>query len=305
MGIGPQALQLTASLWKDGYFKNFKSVIELGSQDFAPNLEVAGNYIERLFGLNQIEQSILVPEKLYKVLGFEKYQCIDADGNHNALVYDLNKNFVQTHGYSEQFDLVTNHGTTEHVFDQLCAFHNVHNLCKKDGIMIHGLPFQGYLNHGFYNYHPSFYYDLAAANNYRVVGLYLNIHDSLGEITPYSDQLMKFLYTPPGTNMLLFAVLEKITDEEFCIPYNGRYIEISLLKGEYSSQKLISQPSIPSQISAPLLPEQSGQTSSELEQLRTQLHQAQTEIIAMKTSKFWKLRAQWFKVKTLMGLPRE
>ena len=42
-------------------------------------------------------------------------------------------------------------------------------------------------------------------------------------------------------------------------------------------------------------------TQREIEQLQTQLEQAPSEIAAMKTIKFWKLRTQWFQLKKWLG----
>ena len=35
--------------------------------------------------------------------------------------------------------------------------------------MFHGLPHQGQYDHGFFNYQPTFFFDLAAANNYQII----------------------------------------------------------------------------------------------------------------------------------------
>jgi len=236
MGIGIQELQLMLTLWKDGHFQNCKSVIEIGSQGIHANHSQVAAALERLGRFKRSDDNpkrIITAEEIYKSLGFEKYRCIDADGRLNSLVFDLNKDILHTYGYSEQFDLVTNHGTTEHCFDQMHAFQNIHNLCMPGGMMIHGLPFQGNLNHGHYNYQPKFFYDLAAANSYALVGMYLNIHNTVGDITPYSDELMNFLHMPPGTNMGLYVALKKTRDEEFRIPFDGMYLESSLFKDEY------------------------------------------------------------------------
>ncbi|MCW5314787.1 glycosyltransferase [Nostoc sp. KVJ3] len=47
------------------------------------------------------------------------------------------------------------------------------------------------------------------------------------------------------------------------------------------------------------------QLKSEIQSLKTKLKQAEDLIDAMKTSKFWKLRTAWFKVKKLLGIPSE
>jgi len=226
MGIGIQALNLTLTLYKDQLFDGFKSVIELGSQDISgtiPGLETVGVLSQALGIVPPKNPDAINPEWFYENIGFKKYNCIDMDGMHNALVFNLNEDLVSKYGFIEKYDLVTNHGTTEHCFNQYNAFRNIHNLCAKGGIMIHALPFQGYLNHGFFNYQPVFYYDLAAANNYQIIGIYLNIDASVGDISTYSDELMKFIKMDSDTTAALFVVMRKMNDQEFRIPYDEKY----------------------------------------------------------------------------------
>jgi hypothetical protein len=44
---------------------------------------------------------------------------------------------------------------------------------RPGGLAIHALPHQGGADHGFYNYHPTFFHDLAAANGYRLLMMVL------------------------------------------------------------------------------------------------------------------------------------
>ncbi len=204
--------------------------MEIGSQDIHAHQDHLAAALKNVSNFNRKDDNTITPESFYSQLGINKYQCIDVDGRHNALVFDLNKDIRKEYEYAEKFDLVTNHGTTEHCFDQYQAFRNIHNLCATGGLMIHGLPFQGYLNHGFYNYQPSFYYNLAISNGYALEGLYINIHSESGDLVPYSDEIMKYLHLPPGTDTLLFTVLKKMTDTEFMTPFDGNYREGNLLQ---------------------------------------------------------------------------
>ena len=73
--------------------------------------------------------------------------------------------------FSDRFDVVTNLGTAEHVFNQYQVFKSAHEKTNPGGIMIHALPNQGCYDHGFYNYHPTFVFDLSQANRYQIVTL--------------------------------------------------------------------------------------------------------------------------------------
>jgi len=42
---------------------------------------------------------------------------------------------------------------------------------------------------------------------------------------------------------------------------------------------------------------------SKLEESKTQLHKSESMVIAMQTSKFWQIRAAWFRLKKVFKLP--
>lgn len=104
------------------------------------------------------------------------YRAIDLNGTEVAWRYDLNRPLPT----DETFHVVTNFGTSEHVFDQAQIFRSIHALARPGGLMLHALPHQGGPNHGFFNYHPTFFHDLAAANGYRIAALFLMTPDGEG-----------------------------------------------------------------------------------------------------------------------------
>jgi hypothetical protein len=152
------------SVWTypHGFTEGF-NVLEFGSQDFAPTLGEAQAAIRREFAIANVAE-IQQPSDFYKAIGCDQYECIDLDGKHNAKKFDLNFDIREKYDFDVEFDLVTNHGTTEHLLNQYLAFANAHNLTAPDGVMVHALPFQGYQNHGMFNYNPSFFLDLAIAS---------------------------------------------------------------------------------------------------------------------------------------------
>ena len=234
MPITLAGLQLIASIYQDGVLSNYRSVMEIGAQDLTPKQDDVANLLSRLVGLQRNPDAVTTPELLYKSLGFTVYKCIDPDGPPHALRFDLNKDIVQDYDFSEQFHVVANHGTTEHVFDQCRAFKNIHDLCARNGIMMHEVPFHNRLNDGFFNYQPTFFYDLASANDYALVGIYLGL-PTVGDIMPYSDDMARVLF---GTHidMELLVVLQKMTERQFHNPYNGKYLKTCLLVDSYGTQ---------------------------------------------------------------------
>lgn len=211
------------------------SVVEIGAQDVCAAKEVIRQVYfdhvqgrsEQSDGSNIFGKEKYYAEDIYALAGFNHYVCIDACGNNNAIVYDLNNDLNSYYSFQETFDLVTNLGTSEHVFNQFSVFKNLHDLCKIGGVMIHALPMQGNVNHGFFNYHPRFIADLAAANNYEILKLAFTV-DYKSQLIEYTQDAFKKW---DSHDVLFYAVLRKLSDSEFNIPFDGMFASINRLKG--------------------------------------------------------------------------
>jgi hypothetical protein len=107
----------------------------------------------------------------YRLLGFADYVAIDVNDRYGSLVMDLNRDLVRDYDYRETFQLVTNNGTGEHVFNQDAIYRNVHQLTVPGGLMLHVMPFYEFVNHGFFAIQPNLYPALARANDYRLLAL--------------------------------------------------------------------------------------------------------------------------------------
>ena len=101
---------------------------------------------------------------LYGVFGYTTYRSIDLDDPRADWRCDLNHPV----DISEKFDMITNFGTAEHIFNIGEVFRSMHTLLKDGGIQLHIMPAFGDVNHGFYNVHPTVYFDVAKANDYVV-----------------------------------------------------------------------------------------------------------------------------------------
>lgn len=156
-------------------------------------------------------------------LGDHAYTAIDLDGvDERAHKLDLNTPL----SIEETYDVVCNFGTAEHVFNVYQVFKTIHERTKPGGLMIHGLPFQGWTDHGFYNFQPTFYFDLAEANQYgNVAFLYAEI--SPPRLVPIKDRstvLDMVERGEMGPNAMLFAAFRKPhEDEAFVAPRQGYY----------------------------------------------------------------------------------
>jgi hypothetical protein len=213
------------------------SVVEFGNQRYGAKGVVKGT------------EKALTTVGFYKCLGFDSYLALDVNTDMGAKIVDLNEPvFVQ--GWDQQFDLVTNNGTGEHIFDQASVFQNAHDLCKLAGVMLHVLPFSPWINHGFYSYNPILFRDLAAANGYRIMYIAIDHRDGgnddvLGNAEPWLFQeknpqgLIAFMNKKrakaPTPDLLMGVAMQKQTDHPFRKPLQGKY------QGDVASVALIDK----------------------------------------------------------------
>ncbi len=76
-------------------------------------------------------------------------------------------------GLRERYSLVYDGGTLEHVFDTRAALRNIFGLLCTDGVVAHASPVNGWVEHGFYQFSPTFFVDYYHANGWSPLGAYL------------------------------------------------------------------------------------------------------------------------------------
>jgi SAM-dependent methyltransferase len=194
VGIGPEPQQLLRDL--AAKLPARFSVCELGDQLYATTPIPFG----KRRGKRMWERAPAVA--FYKTLGCGRYESIDANGNGTVLA-DLNLPLDEAAWTNLcRFDLVTNVGTTEHVFNLAQCWRTIHDLTAPGGYIFAEQPTQGYPDHGFYNLQPTFVHDLARHNSYKVEHL---------DCAP----------TPRGTVMRF--IYRRTSDAAFEYPTQGRY----------------------------------------------------------------------------------
>ena len=244
---------------------NDPKAVDLGSQTSSINDIFVKNLLDNNKTIHRIQKKNLdnlsrfksfTTEDYFKSVGFKEYKSIDINGAYNSLQFDLNKNISATYSYNEKYDLVINNGTGEHVFNQYALFLNFHNLTKLNGIMLNILPFIDWINHGFYNFNPIFFADLAASNNYEIIkislanrdGAELKLNDEnlsilFEQIKPNRndskfEKMIDIAKTKLGKNILLVVITRKLSDNIFKIPLQGKYLsDVSNFKTDYNSQE--------------------------------------------------------------------
>ena len=242
--------------------KESPNAIDLGSQtpsinnNFIKNLISTNKHLTKIQkeNLNELSNNEKFSTKDFITkIGFNNYNSIDLNGAYESFKFDLNKDIFTAYDFNSKYDLVINNGTGEHVFDQHSLFLNIHNLTKTNGIMLHVLPFIDWINHGFYNFNPIIFGDLAASNKYEIIKISLanrngaelklenKNHTILFEqIKPNNklsnfNKMLEIAKDKVGKNILLVAILKKLSNLKFTIPLQGKYLsDISNIENDYS-----------------------------------------------------------------------
>jgi hypothetical protein len=188
-----------------------KSVIEVGNQT-PRSFNLVSKLIPGVQPYNKVSD-------FYKQFGVELYDSIDLNSDHGSIIRDLN----YEHEWPNKYELVTNYGTSEHIFNQKSVFANMHEACAVNGVIIHCLPVN-YFDHGFYNYNPNLFFSIAKSNDYQVLFSYITHVNGGRKLHLPKDWLKQphikrrsFLQGFQLEGMIIFAA-RKTTDAKFKMP---------------------------------------------------------------------------------------
>lgn len=113
----------------------------------------------------------LTTETFFKLIGFSTVETSDAD-YYEGCDRIINLNEPPKEGM-KQYSCVLDMGTLEHVFHIPNALKNIISSLKVGGRVIHMLPTNNYVDHGFYMFSPSFFWDYYQANNFTIEQSYI------------------------------------------------------------------------------------------------------------------------------------
>lgn len=137
------------------------------------------------------------------------------------------------------------------------------------------------------------------------------LHAQLDRMQTESEQWQAQYYQAQTESQQLRQQMEQWQTQLHHIQTESEQWRMQMYRSQEESEQWKTQ-MLRSQAECEQWKTQMYRAQAELEQLRGQLHQYQAEIEiaksrieAMETSKFWRLRAQWFQLKKILGLPIE
>lgn len=214
MAIDAGAVQFWRALREKGLLPRDPRVLEIGEANWYGDVPAAD--VPELAGLTGEDDPFDVAKAFYRGFLGERadFVAVDGSGTERALRLDLNYPLPASLG---KFGVTVNSGTAEHVFDQCQVFRTAHERTLPGGLMVHAAPASGWPDHGFYNYHPGLFRDLAAANGYEVLLEMFWRHRGRRKVSEAWADVM------PAADLTLYVALRKDADAPFRVPVQGRY----------------------------------------------------------------------------------
>ncbi|MDE2027115.1 MAG: hypothetical protein KGJ11_01070 [Candidatus Omnitrophica bacterium] len=251
------AIKMTLELYQKGILKDTHSVMEMGSQglhisipDLEELLQMAGlsNYRKKDFGnLKRWPEGSCSSKVFYEILGIKEYACIDLCGGYGAIDWDLNRPW-EDKSYENKYDLVTDHGTNEHVFNTAEAYRTMHRLCKPGGLLvILQAPCRG---NGYFAFEPLFFTKMSEANDYKILfssylvtPAVLTPHGSAHQYhVPVSGELIDALDWSKVSHLGIAYVMQKQSKADFRYPKQENDLSKSQQRVDYLLQFLQGPP---------------------------------------------------------------
>jgi hypothetical protein len=169
MGFETNAAALLLKMRADGV--DFGRVLTLGHQHL--HLDPAAyRRVQARLGQPLADQAPVYADPLLTAMGASQVEALDASTYEGATrLHDLNQPVPAA--WHEQFDLVFDGGTLEHVFNFSTALKNCMQMVKPQGRFVSVTLPNNWCGHGFYQFSPElFFRALSPANGFSIVEMY-------------------------------------------------------------------------------------------------------------------------------------
>lgn len=154
-------------------------------------------------------------------LGFSQVRSMDVSSYEEAdIIFDLNQSDPPAE-LSGAFDVIFDGGTFEHVFHLPNAFANVHTMLRPGGRIVHVAPSSNHVDHGFYMFSPTLFWDFYSHNRWRIdtaqVFRYTADYDAPWEVSNYQPGCL-WRVAFGGLDDALYGVILVATKTEEATP---------------------------------------------------------------------------------------
>ena len=218
MGIGAGQLSIYLSWAARGWLKAGAAIFDLGAQQLSGKIDasVVDKFVSTFGGrpcsAKEMPASGDFAGTLFERAGFS-YASTDIQPLPFVVPLDLNLSALPA-AHVGRYDLVANHGTSEHILNQWNVFKVAHDAAKAGGLMYHAVPMSCEFEHGLVHYNPKFFWALSEANGYQI----LTFEGCTGHEATVPDSFLSqiaFNLPPRGLTCGLLVLFRKSDDRPF------------------------------------------------------------------------------------------
>jgi len=224
------------SVWKNSIqssriFKNHN----LRKYNFKENIDYKN---KNEFFKNTPRENNLSCQALLTMMGADNVEAMDISDYEGAdIIQDLNNPISKS--LFEKYDAIVDSGTLEHIFDTPTALKNICDMLKPDGSLFLAYPCSNTIDHGFYSFSPTLFFDFFEANGFKNLRAYLRegsprVYERKGRLFKYKHTSKEIpLVSSRGIELLFFAQKSKeYKSDNLRKPIQFVYDENKLKKNE-------------------------------------------------------------------------
>lgn len=165
-------------------------------------------------------------DRLFRLLGYNAVEGIDFYPDEKPThVIDLNHPVPSA--MWGRYDLVYDDGTAEHCFAAAEMFCNALRLVKLGGHVIHHLPMNNWVDHGFYQFSPTLFFDFYGANGCDNLSLVVHFSERGKErwirYEPGMDVDLPYSLGRDANVLAFFCATKTSAQDKIVLPIQGRY----------------------------------------------------------------------------------
>ena len=224
MGFEANAAALLLKMRRDAV--NFGRVLTLGHQHLHLDPATYRRVLARL-GQPLADEVPVYADALLTALGASQVEALDASAYEGATrLHDLNEPVPAA--WHEQFDLVFDGGTLEHVFNFTTALKNCMQMVKPHGRFVSVTLPNNWCGHGFYQFSPElFFRALSPENGFSVVEMYFADVDGrrcYRVVDPAAVRERVQLWTSDPVFLLVHARRDAVREVFATVPQQSDYV---------------------------------------------------------------------------------
>jgi len=149
-------------------------------------------------------EGYLSDDSMLKALGFTDYFALDVSDYEAAdIMHNLNSATIPAE-LEGRFDVVIDGGTLEHVFHLPNAMSALGRMVHSEGRVIHASPSSNHIDHGFYMFSPTFFWDYYGANRFELPAVRIVRYPQRHWDRPWDV----YEYVPGALDMVSFGGLD-------------------------------------------------------------------------------------------------